>query len=375
MKLKRLASVLWIAAGLVVGAWLSLAHIQVSLAQEPIILSKVLNRPSNVVRVGEVLTFTIALTNNSGFTITQVALIDTYDNSTLAFQGASLPISDHDAATGVITWGNVVGAGLSDGQAITLTVAFTAEHPKTAVVNAVRAQDIISGGVALSNTVETSRTQEAIGGRAPVVKSLYPPGSVPQIGLSLTFTHIISNDGAATMIQLPVLTDTYDPAFLQFNFAVPTPTLVTPGLLVWTDLTTRFGSIPPFGTVVVTTVFTATTQVISTSNSASVQGALDEFNNDLTAGAAQVPITIIGEESPAPTPEHSDRTPAPTPTPAPTLAPTATPVITTTSQYPVYLPETGRAGDDWPAVITGLLLFVLGGYLLKRFKKWPIQRR
>ena len=73
--------------------------------------------------------------------------------------------------------------------------------------------------------------------------------------------HILTNDGAAFITFLP-LTDTYDPAFLQFHFAVPTPTITSPpGLLVWADLTTYFGNITPFQTIVMTTVFTATAQV------------------------------------------------------------------------------------------------------------------
>src|SRR5690606_8709332 len=128
---------------------------------------------------------------------------------------------------------------------------------------------------AISQTAETSRTQEAVGGAAPVVKALFPANAAPQAGLPVTFTHLITNDGAAVMTRLP-LTDTYDPAFWQFISAIPTPTIISPpGLLVWPDLTDNFGDIPPFGTVVVTTVFTATTEVLTTVNRASTEGARD----------------------------------------------------------------------------------------------------
>jgi uncharacterized repeat protein (TIGR01451 family) len=380
MKLPPLLSVLLIASSLLLATMLSLLCVQrVTLAQSgQIIMTKTLNKTGNVVRVGEVLSFTITITNDSTFTLTNVTVVDNYDNTTLAFAWSITAPSSHDPGTGVITWNNVASPPILPLQSITITLFFTAEHPRSAVVNFARAQDITHTAGSLTQTAQTSRTQEVIGGAAPIVKFLSPPGSAPQVGLPLTFTHIITNDGAAIMTRLP-LTDTYNPAFLQFHFAIPTPTIVSPGLLVWTDLTTFFGHIPPFGTVVVTTVFTATTQVLNTTNAARTEGALDEYNNDLTAGATQVPITII-DDSPTPMPsDDSDddetSTPAPTPTTAfiPTLSPTptaeqgitATSVLTDTST-PLYLPETGWIQTDRFVVpILGLILLIFGWHFSK----------
>jgi hypothetical protein len=263
-----------------------------------------------------------------------------------------------------------------------VTVVFTAEHPKTTVVNAVRAQDIIHESGQLTETAETSRTNEAIGGNAPVVKFL-APGATPQAGLPVTFTHIITNDGAALMTFLP-LTDTYDPAFLDFMFAIPTPTITSPpGLLVWDDLTNYFGDIQPFATVVITTVFSATTQVLNTVNQASTEGARDQYNNDLTAGLALVPITIIDNTpTPTSTPQNNsnddddheeEKVATPTlntATPAPTA--TAGQIITSTAQVtdtstPRFLPETGYRGVGvWLALGVGVSLLALGWYLTKK---------
>ncbi|HXV98995.1 MAG TPA: hypothetical protein VEC93_11285, partial [Anaerolineae bacterium] len=237
MRSSRLLQVLLVAFSLLCLTMLSLWQVQqVSQAQGsgPIILTKTLNRPTNVVRVGEVLTFTIALTNNSAFTLTGVTLIDTYDNTTLGYAGAIPPESSVNPGAGIVTWNNVAVPPIPPGQSIIVTVVFTAEHPRTAIVNAVRAQDIIHQSGQLTFTTETSQTQDAIGGSAPVVKFL-APGATPQAGLPVTFTHIITNDGAALMTYLP-LTDTYDPTYLDFLFAIPTPTITNPpGLLVWDD--------------------------------------------------------------------------------------------------------------------------------------------
>jgi hypothetical protein len=330
------------------------------------------------------LSFTIALTNDAGFTLTNVTLVDNYNQNVLGFAGATPGSDSVDPATGTIIWTNVATPPIPPGQTLTFTVFFTAEHPQTAVVNAVRAQDITGTMGAVSDTNATDQVDEAIGGQAPIDKEISPPGRMPQIGFPVTFTHLITNDGAAIMTQLP-LTDTYNPAVLQFNFAIPTPTITNPpGLLAWTDLTTDFGDIPPFGTVVVTTGFTALASFNGDVNQASTAGARDQFDNDLAAGFDQVPITIIGDEgnnndndsndnedkeenTPAPTattPILSTATPAATPTTEQNI--TSTAQVTDTSGVK-YLPETGhRSGGSWLTLMEGFGLLALGWYLSKK---------
>jgi hypothetical protein len=374
----RLFRVVLIATTIFLAAMVSLWQTQqISQAQSgDIVMTKVLDRPTNVVRVDEVLTFTITLTNESAFTLTSVTVVDNYDNTSLAFAGAIPPIDQHDPGAAVLTWTNVAVPPIPPGQTISLTVVFTAEHPKPAVVNFARAQDIIHSSGALSYTAETSQTQDAIGGSAPVFKTSWPTGTIPIAGLPITFTHLITNDGAALMTFLP-LTDTYDAVALQFNYAIPTPTIISPpGLLVWSNLasTTYFGPISPFQTIVVTTVFTAVTNVISAVNEASTEGAQDEYDNDMTGGQAQVPIIILPAPTDTPTPEPTPAdtaTPVPTntpkprqeeqPAPAPTATATPIPFPTATATatsvpFPTVLPETGRSN----AVNLALLLVGVG---------------
>jgi uncharacterized repeat protein (TIGR01451 family) len=386
MKLLNLCRVLMLTLGLFLLAGISLCWTGgTGFAQGsgPVEMIKRLNRASNVVRVGETLSFTIALTNHSAFSLTNVTLVDNYDNTTLAFVGAAPPPDQHNPAAATIIWDNVAAPPIPPGGSVVVTVRFIAEHPKATVVNYARAQDIIDSRGELVITATNSVTQEAVGGAAPVFKSLWPTNTIPIAGLPLTFTHRITNDGAATMTHLP-LTDTYDPNFLEFNFAIPTPTITSPpGRLVWTDLTTYFGNIPPFETVIVTTVFTALTEVDATVNQASTEGAIDEYDNDLAGGAAQVPITIIESPTAAPTATPTQEpTPAPTskptrsrsdeatPTPAPTatatpfIAPTLTP---TSFDFPDILPETGRTLPGQSFVwFCGLGLLAAGWYLVRR---------
>ncbi len=390
MKLKRLGPALLIAAGLLLMIMWSLPGLQpISQAQngDDITIIKRLNKVGNVVRVGEVLSFTVALTNNSAFTLTHVTLVDEYDRTTLAFSRADPTQDSHNPATGVIIWDNVASPPIPPGAGLTLTLFFVAEHPKETVVNFARAQDITHTAGSISGTVETSRTQEAIGGAAPVYKYLSPPGSQPQTGWPVTFTHIITNDGLARLTRLP-LTDTYPAMVFEFNYAIPPPDVFTPpGQLVWHDLTTYFGPITPLASVVVTTVFTATAQVDEAFNQASVEGAADEYNNDVAPGQGLVPIRIVaGPTTVTPTPipkgggdeaddddededeeEEQAAAPAPTFTPVilgvPTVAPTA--IAAAAETGPRYLPETGQFQAGWWLPVLGLALVLAGIYLFR----------
>ena len=383
LKLHLLLRLVFVAVGFLLLTLFTLLYIQqVSRAQSTSLeLTKSLNNPSPVVRVGELISFTIALTNNANFTLTNVTLVDDYNQSVLGFAGAVPPNDLHDPTTGLITWTNVASPPIPQGEALTFTLFFTAEHPQTTVVNFAKAQDITGTMNALSDTQAVDQIDRTIGGSSPISKFLSMPGSIPQAGFPVTFTHIITNDGAAFITFLP-LTDTYDPAFLEFNFAIPTPTITSPpGILAWADLTTHFGNITPFNTIVMTTVFTATSQGGTTVNQASIEGALDEFSNDLTANQDQVPITIIGDTpTPAPTVESDDDDDddAPTPTPASVVLVEATPTAVDITQQntlsdsnaPRYLPETGKGPRDQTFIPLYCLALLAGGWILFGMKRF-----
>lgn len=410
MKVKLFLRILLLSISLLAVTLFSLLHLQqTSQAQGGVItLTKVLNKDNPQVRVGELISFTIVLTNDAVFSLTNVNLVDTYNlggSNVLRFAQAIPPADQVDPATGLISWTNVATPPILPGASLSFTLFFTVEHPEDgAVVNRVQALDVAGGGTSGGFAEDEDQADEAIGGNAPLFKSLHPPDAIPEAGLPVTFTHLITNDGLALMTVLP-LSDTYDATILQFNFAIPTPTFTSPGQLVWDDLTTHFGDLPSMGTVVVTTVFTALTAVDSTTNQASTAGAHDEYDNVLAPGEASVPIFVV-ESSPTPTPtsipqeedddddddddDDGDDQPA-TPVPAP-ATPTATPVavaavstVTPTATLPVleptatatptpsgpqHLPETGhRSGGDFLLLLTLVTLgLILARFALNRVK-------
>jgi hypothetical protein len=134
---------------------------------------------------------------------------------------------------------------------------------------------------------------------------------------------------------------------------------------------------------------------VDTVNEARIEGALDEFRNDLGAWATQVPIVIIElpTSTPTPTPvpnidndnngdndndneDEQDRDggtlDTPTPTgPVATATPVTTPTVTISSPFggpgaPRYLPETGYFRTSTLLVlIPSVVLLLLGWYLKK----------
>ena len=350
---------------------------------------------SQTVRVGEVLTFHVAIRNSTAFSLTTVPLTDVFRADILspvpAYVDPAYDSLTYVGNSGVISWTDVAddfGGFILPDQTVTVTLAFTAEHPsqQLTVVNRAAVHDAVNiqGESVFAGGGETEN--EAVGGSAPVTKTLELTGSTPEVGQPITFTIRIRNDGAADIAYLP-LEDIYDPALLAFHYAVPTPTLVVTetGVISWTDLTIYFGPIPGDVTITVTTVYTliSATGVQTTTNQARVAGAQDEYNNELAAGQDQVPIHVLfpPTATPAPTPseENDDDddqvTPTPTPTPTPTATPTYTPIPistpTATIEFPSTLPETGVRLNvgPLPLGVAGLLLALGGGVLFRAARR------
>jgi hypothetical protein len=302
-----------------------------------------------VVHVGEFLTFTIYIRNDSAFTVTVLPLTDQYNQNVLAYADASVTPDAVDEVNGQIDWNDltIVFGDLPPGGEILVVVGFVAEHPEPAVVNAAEVHDAVGSGGELGGGNSVISNTESIGGSSPVDKELMA-GLQPQVGLPLTFTITVTNSGYTTMTVVP-LTDVYNPAWMAFSYAEPMPDGIDEvnGILTWSDLTLAFGDIPAQGSVTVLTVFTALTSVDNASNSAEVVGAIDWYENDMAGGADLVPITIIIVPTATP-----GATAAPTAVatrrPSATQAPAATvSAPTPTSTMAPLLPQTGeQAGES-----------------------------
>ncbi len=344
-------------------------------------VDKRLGRASPVVYVGEYITFTVFIRNDTTFTITTLPLSDTYNINVLRFVDAVPPPDSINPASGRLDWNDLTAhfGPLGPGQSVLVVVGFVAEHPAPSVVNAAEVHDALGDAGALGGGNSILTDTVSIGGSSPVDKSL-AAGLIPQAGLPVTYTIVITNNGFVTMTVMP-LVDDYNPAWVEFHYAVPPPDFVdlVRGVITWTDITSWTGDIPAHGVVSVTTVFTALVSGSNITNTARTEGGKDWFDNDLGGGADLVPIVIV--ERPTSTPAPT-RTPAPTetamptatsqpstPQPTPTAGNVEQPTATTTATAaaiaipaPLTLPETGQGSYGW--LLWACIALMSGGVLL-----------
>jgi LPXTG-motif cell wall-anchored protein len=362
---------------------------------------------SDVIQVGQELTFTIRITNTGTISITTLPLIDEYESSILQLE-RTIPLSSTNIVTpatggGLITWSDLttdtVFGPLNPGQSIEIITVFRAIAPRVATVNRARIGAAVGFGGQEYAGDGRSSTGDAIGGQVIVRKELVTD-TVAASGLPLTFTITISNDGAADLTRIP-LRDTFDLTYLQFASAIPTPTLtstatITEGVLEWDNVLTGLGltRLRPGEIITVTTVFTALRSVEAAFiNRAEASGVRDEFDDEVQAPRqAEVPIRIIPgpaeatptstptptpapreEPQPRDTPVPATPTETPTQTPSPTVEITATTTpeatgiaATPTVTAPATLPRTGGSDHIIWTVIVALLL--AGAALAVRFR-------
>ncbi len=374
-----------LAAAIFVAAGVSLTWLAAEGKAQDIQVVKTL-AGSQTVRVGEVITFYITIRNTASFSLTTVPLTDVFRADILSSVPAYIdppttpPTYVDDS--GVLSWTNLAdsfGGFILPGQTVVVTLAFTAEHPTgdLTVVNRAGVHDAVGIGGQSVFAGNSQTENNAIGGATPVTKTLEPLGGPAQVGMPVTFTINVRNNGAATVYRLP-LEDTYDPAVLAFNYAVPPETLVnrSTGVISWADLTTALGPIPADTTITVTVVFTLTSLngVEANVNRAQVVGAQDEYQNTLAPGQDQVPIRILLPATPVPTAtphRHEEHSSTPTSTPAPIPTLTTTPIAATataTATFPTLLPETGASSGGWLLIVGGLALILGGSALLRKDK-------
>ncbi|NTV64600.1 MAG: hypothetical protein HGA65_13855, partial [Oscillochloris sp.] len=354
---------------------------------------------------GQILEFTIRITNTGSVQIASIDLEDRFVGSIVEPVGygshAELgdpPLSDtaytYNASINpeLITW-SLLGDGvlLDPGESLAVIVRLRAVHPTEdlQVVNRAeiaRALDIEENEVGAGNA---SVPALSTGATLPMTKSANPASSV-SAGMPITYTILITNDGLIDIVSLP-LHDIFDPNALRFASANPKPDQANQasGELTWNDLlaTTGRSVLAPGETIRVLTVYTATRDIAETVNRAEVVGAQDSYGNDVQPRQAQAPIRIVGPSSDAvivPT-----ATPTRFPTAGPRLtaiaeltataqaqatptaeataaAPTTAAAVTATVVVPATLPNTGSGGDLSPLLVLIIAISLLGSALVLR---------
>lgn len=402
-KIKWLWSVLIACVALAVALISLQIGTQPSYAQSPgdIQVVKVLNQTSPVVKVGEFISFTVFVTNTSSFTLIHATLFDDYREDILgAFSPApgSPPPSSQNPAAGELTWTDFISspAGayfpeLGPGDGLAITMLFQVQHPPVGgftIVNRAQIRDaVFSQTGSVSDTDFFTSTAPITGGSAPMSKQLNPATQTPGLGDLVTYTILLTNDGAAALTET-VIADTFDPTQLSFITSTPyLPTILDSinGVITWTTLASP--PIQPGQVISIDTIFEVITAGAQVTNNAQLIRARDAFGNGVAApGGGQAGIVVIiiddndngggtvpdnttsGDKDDDHDDDHSPTaTPTATPTAPSTATPTATAVVSQTAATAVtLLPETGHREPPrapWP--LLGLILLTGSWYFFR----------
>jgi hypothetical protein len=350
---------------------------------------------SDLVMVGEYLTFTVRIRNTGSVTITTLPLIDEYDPAVLQPAIARFDPAPSTAAPGRLDWSDLTDlpsfGDLPPGDEFVVLTVFRAIGISDEVINRARVEAAIGSGGESGAPTEDQGGGEIEGGRVIVTKALVSDlvrADAPAISFDIT----IRNEGAADLVTVPI-DDTFDPAYLRFLSAVPPPDSQTATSLRWNNILAGLGiaRLRPGEVVTATTTFALLAPINDlVVNRVGATGVSDEFGNQVEAPRqADVRIRVIGAGQIQPTEAPRERrTSTPTATAtvavltpaAPTaqadltaIASTAEATATTAetaptqvaANAPATLPATGRA-DELSTTLLILGLALVGLALLTR---------
>jgi uncharacterized repeat protein (TIGR01451 family) len=179
---------------------------------------------------GQVITFGLTITNTGEETITQLPVWDTFDESLLSFQGAT--VLPEEVASGVITWTDLTipFGDLAPAQSITQSMSFSVTYP------------IPAGVSGTSNVVLGEAVQDALGRTQAITCSVasvsfviptptpptITPSPTPSPTVTPTLPPVTKTSTPPSVTQTPRPAPGLTPTPTQFR---PTPgiiTLVTP---------------------------------------------------------------------------------------------------------------------------------------------------
>ncbi len=233
------------------------ATADINVRQHPAIgVTKTLNSPIHYVPIGSEFTYTIQVTNQGNTRIPVVPLADTYDPVYMQYVDATPTPTTN--TPGHLAWTDISsGNGLDPQESASVTVTFKALRagatPNTDDTAAVSTEDD------QHNPVSGSATNNQLVITNPgiaVTKTLNHPDNFIPVGGTATYTIHVANAGD-TAVAAPVqLADGYNPAYLGYASATPTPDNITAGTLTWNDISGGAG-IAVGGSMDVTVTFKA----------------------------------------------------------------------------------------------------------------------
>jgi uncharacterized repeat protein (TIGR01451 family) len=237
------------------------------------------------VQAGSPVVFDIGVHNTGDTPIKLASVVDTWNAAYLDWSSAS-PSADA-SSPGAATWTNV--APLAVGGSTTITVTFTAKAPPPGweTTNHVRTAAVVDVN---DDNVTDSSSSASIAITNPhvtILKELSPSqDTTVQVGEDVSFRIVVTNSGDTTLTSVP-LTDDFEPGYLRFTSAAPSPDGTSSGNLTWS-----LGDLGPGQQTTVTVVFRAIASPpgYASTDTATAGPATDIFGD--TAPAVTCPASI-----------------------------------------------------------------------------------
>ncbi len=254
-------------------------------------MSKELTSPS-IANVGEQVTFRITIHNTGDTTLDTVKVRDTYDNTKLSFQSATVSPDDSND-DGQLDWSNV--GPLSPGATKTIDLTFTAIASADPTTNTALVHDVTDENLDALPDKDDDASVKITHPALTIAKELVSPsGGIANVGDAVQFRITITNTGDTAWQTVP-LNDTYDTTYLTYQNSSPASVDNNDdGSIDWSNV----GPIPVGGskTVLVNFVAKASTGQNSTTNTALVSNPRDENNDTVPdqSDSADVRVTNPG---------------------------------------------------------------------------------
>lgn len=248
-------------------------------------LSKSRVTPGDGVAVlGETVRFDIVVGNPGATNLTTVTVADTFPNSCLTYQSAS--ITPSSVVTPTISWS--VGP-LATGTSRTISVYFRATAPCAPATNSVNASATDQNSQNVSAGPATAQVTTTRPGLTVSKTLLTPASGSPQVGDAVVFQIALLNSGTTTISTLP-LSDNYSAGCLAFASATPTPSSASGGVILWSNL----GPLSAGATKTVTVNFTVVGGCNPTTNQADVSAAIDQNSDAVPTAQSSASLTTLG---------------------------------------------------------------------------------
>lgn len=262
-----------------------------------VVVDKSLVEPSDgSAVVGDQVSYNITVTNVGSVALTNVELLDLFEDSELTFLSASVAPDSSAVSSGIrtLTWNDL--GGLAVGESVTVTVVYTAESPGSISSTATANAESAFNDPTDSDTEVLSVTNPFLS----ITKSINGGAQTAYYGNVVEYTITVTNSGDTAIETLP-LTDNYS-SCLQLLDTSPTADSSGGGVAQWNDLLPGSASLAPAAQVQLTMTFLVVGECGPALNVAEVRFAIDvngepvppaEVENiNLTTDAASVSGTV-----------------------------------------------------------------------------------